>query len=157
VDLKERLNQDLKEAMRARDRLRADTLRLALTAIRRAEVARTDPRHPQHGQPLTEADLLALLEKEVKSREEAVALYRQGGREDLAAKEEAEIAILRQYLPRPLTREEIAAEVARIIAEVGHDFRAVMPRAAQALKGRAEGRVIQEVVRELVGRAERAG
>mgnify|MGYP000141501805 CR=1 FL=1 len=118
MDLKERLNQDLKEAMRARDRLRADTLRLALTAIRRAEVARTDPRHPRHGQPLTEADLLALLEKEVKSREEAVALYRQGGREDLAAKEEAEIAILRQYLPRPLTREEIAAEVVEIASAI---------------------------------------
>src|SRR5437016_11366796 len=96
--IERQLRKDIQDAQRARDQLRLDTLRMALGAIHNLEVARTDRKNPEHGQPLTEADCLRTLEQEVKKREQAIPLYKQGGRTDLADKEQRELDILQGYL-----------------------------------------------------------
>lgn len=147
--LEARLREDLREASRARDQVRMDTLRLALGAFHNEEVARTDAAHKQHGQPLTEQDRLSLLEKQIKQRQEAAQIFRSANRPELAEKEEREAAILHVYLPARMTDDEIRQVVAGLIASEGKDFRKVMPAASRETKGRADGRRVQEIVREL--------
>src|SRR5437667_8840961 len=96
--IEQKLRKDIQDAQRARDQLRLDTLRMALGAIHNLEVARTDRKNPEHGQPLTEADCLKTLEQEVKKRQQAIPLYEQSGRSDLADKEKQELNILQSYL-----------------------------------------------------------
>ena len=151
--LEERLRSDLREAQRARDQVRMDTLRMALGAFHNEEVARTDPAHKQHGQALTEADRVVLLEKQIKQRHEAAENFRLGKRPEQAAKEEREASILSAYLPARLSDEEIREIVAVLVATRGKEFRAVMPLASKETKGRADGRRVQEIVRELTGGA----
>jgi uncharacterized protein len=147
--LETRLRDDLREAQRARDQVRMDTLRLALGALHNEEVARTDPTHKQHGVPLDEPARQALLDKQIKQRQEAAAIYRNANRPELAAKEEREASILQAYLPAQLGDDEIRELVASLIAEHGTDFRTIMPLASRETKGRADGRRVQEIVREL--------
>ena len=135
--------------MRARDEDRTRTLRLLRAAIQNLEVARTDPKHQQHGQPLTEGDLLAVVERELKQRRDSIDAFKKGGRDDLVAREESEVAILEQYRPARMSRQQIADHVRGIVEQVGRDFKTVMPRAARELRGLADGREVNEVVREL--------
>lgn len=151
MGLREQLSSDIAYAMRTKDAERLSPLRMLRAAIQNFEVARTDARHPQHGQTITEEELLGVVQKEIKQRHDSVEQFRRGKREDLAAKEEAEIAVLEGYLPAQMRRDEIREFVRDIIGEVGRDFKVVMPRAARELKGRADGRVVNEVVRELTG------
>jgi uncharacterized protein YqeY len=141
-NVEERIRDDLKEAARARDQVRMDTLRMALTAFRNEEVARSR-------QALTDQDRFNLLRRQIKQREEAAKLYRDANRPELAEKEEREAEIMRAYLPADLSDDEIRAVVVRLIAEQGKDFRKVMPLASGETKGRADGRRVQEIVREL--------
>lgn len=147
--LEARIRDDLRQAQRARDQVLIDTLRLALGAFHNEEVARTDSDHKQYRKPLDEADRLALLEKQIKQRTEAAQLFRQGNRPELAEKEEREAGILQAYLPARLTDDELRQVVAGLVAEHGKDFRKVMPLASRETKGRADGRRVQEIVREL--------
>jgi uncharacterized protein len=147
--LEDRLRDDLKDAQRARDQQRMDTLRIALGAFHNEEIARTDKSHKLHGQPLTEEDRYTLIDKQIKQRNEAAQLFRNGGRPELAEKEEREAALLKVYLPAQLSDEEIRALVAGLIAEHGKDFRKVMPLASKETKGRADGKRVSEIVREL--------
>ncbi len=118
----------------------------AFTKIDTAEIARQST--------LSEADVLGVVAKQAKQREESIAAFKQGNRPDLVAKEEAELVILRAYLPQGASRDEIMAEARKIIAETGatgpRDKGKVMPRLIAAFKGRAEGRDINEVVTELL-------
>jgi uncharacterized protein len=141
-NVEERIRDDLKEAARARDQLRMDTLRMALTAFRNEEVARAR-------EALSDQDRFNLLKRQIKQREEAARLYHDANRAELAEKEEREAEILRPYLPADLSDDEIRAVVARLVAEQGKDFRKVMPLASKETKGRADGRRVQEIVREL--------
>ena len=149
--LEERIRDDLRAAQRARDQVWMDTLRLALGAFHNEEVARTDADHKQHRQPLTEADRVVLLEKQIKQRQEAAQIFRTANRTDAAEKEEREAAILQAYLPERLSDDEIRHIVAELIAAHGKEFRAIMPLASKETKGRADGRRVQEIVRELLG------
>lgn len=149
MGLKEQLDSDLKDAMRARDQDRLRAIRLVKAAIANLEIARTDPKNPQHGQPVTEVDLLRVVENQIKQRRESSELYRQGNRLELVAEEEAEIRALEKYMPQQLTRAEIQVEVDQVIAELGtREFPKVMREAASRLKGRADGKLVNEVVRE---------
>jgi uncharacterized protein YqeY len=148
-EIEERLRADLKTAQRERDQQKVDTLRIALGAFHNEEVARTDAAHKQRGIPLTEADRLALIEKQIKQRQEAAELYRKGNRPELAAKEEREASILQAYLPARMTEEELRALVAALIAQHGKEFRTIMPLASRETKGRADGKRVSEIVREL--------
>ena len=146
MGLKAKLQQDLKEALRARDERRKAVIRMCLAAIQLAEV--------EQGGELDEASLIAVLQKEARRRRETIEELRGADRPDRLADEEAELAILESYLPRMLTREEIAAEARAVIAQVGasspRDMGAVMRVLMPQMKGRADGRLVNEVVRELL-------
>lgn len=137
-----RMRADLKDAIRARDQVRMDTIRMALTAFNNEEVARSR-------RALSEQDHLAVLDKQVKQRDEAAAVFRENNRPELAEKETREAEILRTYMPARLTDDEIREAVGLLVAEHGKDFRKVMPLASREMKGRADGRRVQEIVREL--------
>lgn len=144
------LRKDIQDAQRARDQLKLTTLRMALGAIHNLEVARTDRKNPEYGQPMTEADTMKVLEQEVKKRNQAIPLYKQGGRLDLAEKEQKEVEILQPYLQASqMSDDELRSIVSRIINEQGKEFRRVMPLAAKETKGRADGARVQRVVKEM--------
>lgn len=149
--LEEQLRADIKASMRDHDQVRTDTLRLALNAFHLEEVARTDEKSQRHREPLTEQDRIALLEKQVKQREEAAQLFRGANRTELAEKEEREAALLKVYLPTQMGDDELHSVVAGLIAAHGREFKVIMPLAARETKGRADGRRVQQVVRELLG------
>lgn len=146
MSLKERLQSDLKEALRARDEPRKLVIRMALTGITHAEVAQ--------GGELDDAGVATVLQKQVRQRRDTIAELRQANRPELLAKDEAELAILEEYLPKLLSREEIVQEARQVIAEVGAtgmaQMGAVMRDLMPKLKGRADGRLVNEVVRELL-------
>ena len=146
--LKDRLNDDLHAAMKGRDELTTSTLRMALSAVRTAEVAGTESRD------LTDVEVLAVLTKESKKRREAAAAFADAGRTEQAAKERSEGDVLERYLPQQLTDEEIAEVVGQALTAGGFASKAQMGpamKAAQAaVAGRAEGgRVAAEVRRRL--------
>jgi uncharacterized protein YqeY len=148
--IEQQLRKDIQDAQRARDQVRLDTLRMALGAIHNLEVARTDRKNPEYGQPLTEADCLKMLEQEVKKRSQAIPFYKQGGRNDLADKEQREMEILQNYLQSSqLSDDELRAVVARLVEEHGKEFKRVMPLAIKETKGRADGARVQRIVREM--------
>jgi len=147
--LKDRLNDDLHAAMKSRDELITSTLRMALSAVRTAEVAGVEARE------LSDSEVLAVLTKEAKKRREAATAFADAGRVDQAAKETAEGEVLDRYLPKQLTDAEIAEIVSQALAAAGISGKAQMGpamKAAQAaVAGRAEGgRVAAEVRRQLV-------
>jgi len=149
--IEQQLRKDIQDAQRARDQLKLDTLRMALGAIHNLEVARTDRKNPEYGEPLTEADCLRVLEQEVKKRGQAIPFYKQGGRFELAEKEKREMEILQAYLQgSQLSDDELRAIVARLIEEQGKEFKSVMPLAAKETRGRADGAHVQRIVREMI-------
>ena len=148
--IEQQLRKDIQDAQRARDQVKLDTLRMALGAIHNLEVARTDRKNPEYGQPLTEGDCLRVLEQEVKKRTQAIPLYKQGGRNDLAEKEQREMEILQSYTQgAQLSDDELRAVVARLVDAHGKEFKRVMPLAIKETKGRAEGARVQRIVREM--------
>src|ERR687891_1448861 len=126
--LKERLRSDLTASMRVRDELRTATIRMVLTAVTNSEVAGSEAR------VLSEDDVLAVLAKEAKKRREAADAFREGGRAESAAREEAEAGIIAGYLPVPLTDEEIAAMVDQAVAEAGAETPPLMGKGLKALQ-----------------------
>ncbi len=152
MGLKEQLNDDLKEAMRSHDEVRVRAIRMLKAAISNLEIARTDSKNPQHGQPVTEGDLARVVENQVKQRRESIDLYRKGNRPELAEAEEAEIRVLEKYMPQQLSRDEVRLEVEKVVADLGtREFPKVMRESAARLKGRADGKLVNEVVREVTG------
>lgn len=146
--LKDRLNDDLRVAMKARDELTTSTLRMALTAVRSAEVSGTAARE------LSDDQVLSVLNKEAKKRREAATAFADAGRAEQADKEKAEGAILDRYLPAPLTDAQVAELVAGALAAGGFTGKAQMGPAMKvaqaAVAGQAEGgRVAAEVRRQL--------
>jgi uncharacterized protein YqeY len=144
VTLRDTLRADLTASMKAGKAFRRDTLRMAESAVYNAEKAQ--------GSPLTDEQVVGVLAREVKTRRESVEAFRAGGREDLAAKEEAEIAILVAYLPEPLSEDELTALIAEAIATTGaggpRDMGKVMGWLAPRTKGRADGRHVSGLVNE---------
>ncbi|HXF51114.1 MAG TPA: GatB/YqeY domain-containing protein [Dehalococcoidia bacterium] len=146
MSLKERLNQDLRDAMRAGDTRRRDVLRYLLAAVHNAEI--------DAGHALDDAGVIAVIQRQVKQRRDSIEEYRKGGRQDLVDKEEAEAAILQSYLPAQMSREEVVEAARAAIEELGArgpaDKGKVMPVLIERLRGRAEGRLINDVVTELL-------
>jgi uncharacterized protein len=142
--LKERIDADLKDAMRAKDEIKVSTLRIMKSSIKYKEV---EP----GASLLDEAQILGVLTTLVKQRRESIEQFRAGKRDDLADKEEKEIAVLQLYMPQQLTPAELTAEVAAAIAEAkatsAKDMGAVMKVATPRLKGKAEGKMISDEVK----------
>jgi len=140
------LMADLKEAMKSGDKTRLWVIRMVRARIQNAEIAQQ--------KTLDGSDVLGLIAKEARERRESIAEFKKGNRQDLVEKEEAELAILVQYLPQQISRDEVVAAARQVIAEVGAkgpgDKGKVMPKLIAQLKGKAEGREINEVVTELL-------
>ncbi len=146
MSLKEQLAEDLKDAIRQGDESRKTAIRMLTWAVKNAEVAA--------GKPLQDPEVLVLIAKQVKQSRESIEEFKKGGRQDLVDKEAAEMRVLEAYLPPAMDRQEITQEARKVIAEVGArgpgDKGKVMPVLIARLAGRAEGRVINEVVTELL-------
>jgi uncharacterized protein YqeY len=149
VSLTEQLQADMKTAMRDGDALRRDTLRMAIAA---AQNVAKDKRAP-----LTDEETLEVLGREVKKRRESIAAYEAAGREDLAAKEQAEIDILAPYLPEQLTEDEIRSLAREAVTASGattpKDMGRVMSVLMPQVKGRADGKLVSRIVNEELARA----
>ena len=141
-----RIESAMRDAMRARDEQRTQTLRMAMAAAHNLEIAR--------GRQLTDEEIVDVLTKQVKQRRESITMFRDGGREERASAEEAEAAILSEFLPPQLGEAEIETIVRRAITDTGAsgpgDMGRVMGRVASETKGRADGRAVSEVVRRLL-------
>lgn len=133
MTLKDRLSEDVKDAMRARDKARLSVLRMATAAIKQREV---DERIE-----LGDDDVTAVIEKMIKQRRESVKQYREGQREDLATAEEAEIEVLKVYLPEPLDEAAVESLIEEIIAATGASSMKDMGKVMGQIKARAQGRV----------------
>lgn len=152
MTLKERLVADLTAAMKSRDAQRTGVLRMLKSKMLEAEVDQRAKKGTDY--QIEDPDALAVVAAYAKQRRDAIEAYRQGGREDLAAKEEAELAIVQEYLPKQLSpdeirsivREAIAATGASSVNEIGVVMKAVMPKT----KGAADGKLVNDIVRELL-------
>ncbi len=144
--LRQKLNDDLKEAMRSGEKVKVAVIRLLTSAIKNAEIARMAP--------ATDGDILGVIAKEIKQRQESIEAFKAGNRQDLVDKESAEMAVLQSYQPKQMTIEEVEAEAKRIIKETGaagiRDKGKVMPKIIAELKGKADGRQINDVVTKLL-------
>jgi uncharacterized protein len=144
VTLIEELEQDVKEAMRAGDAPRRDALRLIISSLKSAEKDLL--------RPLTEDEELQVLQRERKKRLEAAEAFRSGGREEQAAKEEAELEVLEEFMPEPLSEEELERIVDDAIAENGatslREMGRVMADVMPQIAGRADGSAVSQLVRE---------
>ncbi len=149
--LKDRLRADLTTAMKARDEVRSSTLRMVLTAITNAEVAGKEARE------LSDDDIIGVLSTEAKKRREAATAFTEGGRDEMAAKETAEAAVIADYLPAQLGEQEIADIVTAAVAQVGaagEGMKAmgkVMGVVTPQVKGRADGGAVAAEVRRQLG------
>lgn len=147
MTLKEKLSADLKQALRDHDENRKVALRLLRAGIVNAEVDK--------GQPLDDAEVSAIAARQAKQRRESIEAFRSAGREDLARQEEAQLQVLADYLPEQMSREEVEQAAREVIAAVGatglKDIGPVMRELMPRLKGKAEGSLVNQVVRELLG------
>jgi uncharacterized protein YqeY len=141
--LKERLDQDMKQAMREKAQLRLDTIRMLKSAIKYREI--------ELMKPLDDAGIEGVIATEIKRRRDSVEQYKAGNRMDLADKEAAEIVILQAYLPQQLTEAEVRAKVEEAVKRVGaqgpKDMGAVMKALLPEVQGRAEGKLVSELVK----------
>ncbi len=147
ISLHERLDQAFKKAIKGQQHTVLSTLRMLKTAVRHKEV--------EVIHPLSEAELLAVINSQAKQRRDAISEYTKAGRRDLANKEEEELSVLLSFLPTQLNPEEVEAEVVRIVTQVGasspKDLGKVMKTAMAELAGKADGKVVQEIVRRRLG------
>jgi uncharacterized protein len=146
MELKDRLRTDMADAMRSGDQHRRDLLRLMVAAVKQEEV---DSRHS-----LSDDGVLSVLQRQAKQRRESIADAQSAGRADLVAQEEAELALIEQYLPQMMSRDEVRALAGQVIADLNAaDMKSmgrVMGQLMPQLQGKAEGHVVSDVVRELL-------
>jgi uncharacterized protein YqeY len=146
--LKDRITEDMKTAMRAKDSERLGTIRMLLAACKQREV---DERIV-----LDDTAVVAIVDKLVKQRKDSITAFQQGGREDLVAKESAELAVLEGYLPQRLSADEVAAEIAALVAELGAagpgDMGKVMGAAKARLAGKADMGAVSAAVKQALAK-----
>lgn len=146
MDLKAKLNQDLKEALKAKDEAKLRTVRMLLAAIKNFEVEKMGP--------ATDEEIFQIMSKEIKKRQEAIEMYEKGGRPDLSQAEKQEIEVIQSYMPNQLSEEEIRELARKVISEmnlkspkdVGTAMKVIMPQ----VKGRADGKLVNKIVSELL-------
>jgi len=157
MTLKDQLNADLRDAMRAGDETRKSTLRLLITAIRNAEIPPEGTTAVAARSELDDAGVLNAIRREVKQRRDSIDAYSKANRADLVKREEAELNVLSAYLPAQMSRDEIIAIAREVIAQVGAggpaDKAKVMPVIMSRLRDKAEGREINAVVTELLSQS----
>ena len=151
MSLKDRISEDIKTAMKAKDKVRLETVRSIKKVILEKEVSV----RPQGQESLTESQETEVLVQQAKQRREALEMFRQAGRDDLVEQQVQELAIIEEYLPKQLSDEEVGAVVDEVMASVGassiKDMGKVMGAVMQQLKGKADGQKIQAIVKAKLG------
>lgn len=146
MDLKERLVADSREALKAGEKLRLSTIRLILAEVQNAEIASRGG--------LGDDEILEVVSRQARKRKEAIVEFARGGRQDLVDKEKHELSIIEVYLPEQLSEEEVRGMAEEVIREVGAvspgDLGKVMGKLMPALKGKADGRQVNQMVREML-------
>ncbi|MBE3573342.1 MAG: GatB/YqeY domain-containing protein [Moorella humiferrea] len=144
--MKTRLQQDMKDALKNHDKIRLQTIRMVLAAIKNAEIEKMHP--------LSDEEVAAVIQREIKMRREALEQFAQGGREDLVHQTEAELKVLEEYLPKQLDDDElkqiIIATIAEVGAQSGKEIGKVMAALMPKIRGRADGKRANAMVRELL-------
>ena len=144
-----RLVDDMKTAMRARDEVRVNAIRFLRSAAKNRQI--------ELGHPLTDAEMIDVIRKQLKQRQDAIEQFRAAGRQDLVDKEQGDLDVLQGYMPQQMDRAAVEAVAREVIAEVGAsgpaDMRRVMPALVARLQGQAEGRTISEVATALLHKA----
>lgn len=152
MGLKEQIAEQMKSAMKARDRLRLETLRTVRAALMEKEIERRGA-----GAAMIAEDELQVLTGAAKKRRESIEMFQQGGRADLVEQETRELAIIQEFLPKQMTSDEVMGVVSAILRETQAtgpaDFGKVMPAVMKQLKGKADGRMVQETVKKALGMA----
>ncbi|MCF8260436.1 MAG: GatB/YqeY domain-containing protein [Melioribacteraceae bacterium] len=147
MNLKDKINEDLKSAMKSKDKVLLSTVRSIRSLILEYEKSGI-------GKEMDSGAEIKLLSSAAKKRKESIEQFRNGGRDELAEKEEAELKIIESYLPKQLTDEEVTLEIKNIAEQIGakskQDFPKLMPASIKALKGRADGKKIKEIVEALL-------
>jgi len=147
MQLRERLVAEMKQAMKSRDSLRLSTIRMALSSVKNREI---EVKHE-----LSDSEITDTISTLCKQRRESIRLFKEAGRQELVDKEEAELATLTEFLPQQLSREEVVALVDKAIAETsaagGKDMGKVMKALMPSVSGRADGKMVSEVVKERLG------
>ncbi len=146
MGLKERLREDMKEALKAKDKVKLSTIRMINSLIKNAEIEKRGE--------LTDEEIVQLLMKYAKQRRESIEMYEKGGRQDLVEKEKAELTVVESYLPKQMTKEEIREIVKEAIEETGasslKDIGKVMKVVMPKVRGRADGSLVNKIVRDLL-------
>lgn len=149
MTLKEKIISDLKDAMKSGDSVRRDTLRLLDSAVKNLEI---EKKKRETG--LDDAEVLEVISRAVKQRQDSIRQFEDGGRADLAEKEKIELEIIMPYLPAQLSKEAITAIVSEVIAQTGSagvgDLGKVMGQAMSKMKGEADGNVVREIAKQLL-------
>lgn len=144
--LKEQLTEDMKTALKAGDKLRLSTVRMMLSEVKNAEIAKRGE--------LTDEEAAAVVAREARMRREAIEEFGKGGRQDLVDKETAELAVIQGYMPEQISSDEVRKIVAETIEEVGAttpaDLGKVMGRLMPKVKGKADGKMVNQLVREML-------
>jgi len=147
MPLRDKLTEDMKNAMKSRDDLRLSAIRLIRSAVKNKDI--------ELKRDLNDQEIVEVVASLVKQRKESIRLFTEAGRLDLAGKEEKELAVLLEFLPQQLSRDEIAALVEQVVAECGaqggKDMGRVMKALMPHLAGRADGKIVSELVREKLG------
>jgi len=148
MSLKDKINEDLKTAMKSQDAVRTETLRSI-----RAEIINMD-KSGLHRE-MNEEEEIGLLSRQVKMRKESIEIFEKANRTDLVEREKKQLDIINEYMPKPLTREEAEAIIINAISELGavteKDFGKVMSASMKSLKGKIDGKIIQEIVKSKLG------
>lgn len=148
MKIKKEIEKNLKEAMKEKDPLKINTIRLTLAAIKNEEIAKKRKRE------LKEEELQTIIQKEIKKRKDAIEAYRRGRREELAQKEEKEIKVLQRYLPEPISEPELEKIIQVVIEKTGaksaKDLGKVMGPVMARVKGKADGKLVNEKIKQLL-------
>jgi uncharacterized protein YqeY len=149
MGLKERISEEMKAAMKSGDRVRLETLRTLRASLMEREIEK------RTAGGMTPEDEIAVVMGAAKKRKESIVIFQKGGRADLAEQEAKELTILQEYLPRQMSEDELLGVIRGVIAETGAasaaDFGKVMPAVIKQVKGKADGKLVQELVRKALG------
>lgn len=148
MTLFEKMTGDLKSAMKGGQKARVEVLRFVIAGITNAQ---KEKNVKQPGVALTDEEVVSVLQKEAKRRKEALELFRQGKRDDLVNKEEGDLTVIGEYIPKELSGAEIEALVGELIAKGASDFNTLMRETMKLVKGRADGKTVGDAIRKKLG------
>ncbi len=148
MSLYEQITSDMKTAMKAGDKPRLEALRFALAGLNSFQ---KDKQAKQPGAAITDDEVVSVLQKEIKRRKDSIELFKQGKRDDLVSKEEADLAVISAYVPKEFSRAELEKIVGDVIAAGAKDFNSAMRETMKVAKGRADGKTVGEMIKARLG------